>query len=346
MLAAAARGVEDAWADPTSCTLLRLDDGYGAVPDTYVDGPDGPLSGTQPADGAEGTTNGAGEGAGEGAPFRPTEPPTTDPRLVLGVVAGDLCAAKTRCTGLAVCGGFVWRPGAQEATLLRRVPPPHTWRRARTPDEDRGSSAWASAHAKAAPAQPMLASLWSALGSPATGSPATGSGHRSLLGHRALLTTRHPPRREQATRHRPQTAESPPPPPSTAAAKPKKVRKDAATLRREAKDRATALAGSLQAGAAIGPVLYVKLATGDTLTQLLARHDESPSLQQVMSGYAAAPAVEAVLRSNGSVVSGSGLAGHPRAQFDVFRTAGEWWTDFTKVGRTGRRQCVCECVNV
>ena len=43
----------------------------------------------------------------------------------------------------------------------------------------------------------------------------------------------------------------------------------------------------------------------------------------------AAPKTEAVYR-NASVVSGSGLPGHPRIVYDVFRTAGEWWADFSK----------------
>ena len=52
-----------------------------------------------------------------------------------------------------------------------------------------------------------------------------------------------------------------------------------------------------------------------------------------MSGFAVQPPSEAVLRNapNASIVSGSGLEGHPRALFDVYRTAGEFWADFTKV---------------
>ena len=52
-------------------------------------------------------------------------------------------------------------------------------------------------------------------------------------------------------------------------------------------------------------------------------------MQVAMSGLLAAPKAEAVYR-NASVVSGSGLAGHPRVVYDVFRTAGEWWADFSK----------------
>ena len=57
-----------------------------------------------------------------------------------------------------------------------------------------------------------------------------------------------------------------------------------------------------------------------------------PQLQVAMSGVLA-PSREAERRTaaNGSVCSGSGLAGHPRAEYDVYRTAGEWWTDMTRV---------------
>jgi len=61
-----------------------------------------------------------------------------------------------------------------------------------------------------------------------------------------------------------------------------------------------------------------------------------PQLQVAMSGVLA-PAQEAEKRTaaNASVCSGSGLPGHPRAEYDVYRTAGEWWTDMNRVSEGG-----------
>jgi hypothetical protein len=61
-----------------------------------------------------------------------------------------------------------------------------------------------------------------------------------------------------------------------------------------------------------------------------------------------APVREAEPRNgfNGSILSGSGLPGHPRAEFDVYRTAGEWWTEFSKVKKNIHPFCCCFCVYV
>jgi hypothetical protein len=185
---------------PPSCTRVLLDDGFGAVPNTYV------LA---------------------AAP------------LLLRVVAGELCAAKATCQAASACAGFVWWAALQEAQLLRRLPPKDLWK-------THGAGAVASAARRRR--RLLVGHVPNRGHAPAglgAGSSSGGSGSSSI----GSIRSEAPPARRKA--------------------------KSAVEVKKEAKDAAQALASNLQKSqVGLGPVLYAKLAWGDTLTQLLATYDK------------------------------------------------------------------------
>jgi len=213
----------------SSCTRVILDDGYGAIPNTYVVVGQVPSSSdTRATESAE--QNGQSE-------VLPQPRPNTAP-LLLEVVSGDLCAAKTKCQASSSCAGFVWWAALQEAQLLRRLPPKDQWK------------SHAEGAKSGAQRRQMLGKVISDQGQatlPHSGrglSRSTSSSSTSSSSSSDLLPQ---------GRHK---------------------RKSSTELKKEAKDKAQAMASTLQQQqVGLGPVLYAKLASGDTLTHLLGHYD-------------------------------------------------------------------------
>jgi len=193
----------------SSCTRVLLDDGYGAIPNTYVVVGQEPSSSTPPQ-------------------LQPSTP------LLLEVVPGELCAAKAKCQASVSCAGFVWWAALQEAQLLRRLPPKDQWKSHSEGTKTAAPRRQLLGQVDPDQSQVALSHARQALSST---SSSTGSGSEPM----------------PQGRHK---------------------RKSSAELKKEAKDRAQAMASNLQQQqVGLGPVLYAKLASSDTLTHLLGHYD-------------------------------------------------------------------------